>query len=79
MIFLILASLVALLFYQGTEQRSEILVSQFQEELEDDNVVNVRISDRYVFGEFKIPPEVPVDESADSEAADSDEEPKEAP
>jgi cell division protease FtsH len=69
LIFLILAALVALLFYQGTENRSEILVSQFQEELAKGNVEEVRIADRYVYGKFKIPPEAP----AAKEGAKTDE------
>ena len=77
LIFLILASLLALLFYQQTEKRSEILVSQFQEELEKDNVADVRIADRYVFGEFKIPPDAPLSEVSDGKSkSDEPGEPK---
>jgi cell division protease FtsH len=66
LIFLILASLLALLFYQKTEQRSEILVSTFQSELAKGNVAEVMISDRYVFGEFKIPPAAPAEQNGKS-------------
>ncbi len=77
LIFLILASLLALLFYQQTEKTSEILVSQFQEELDKGNVASVRISDRYVFGEFKIPPAVPTTtEKEDKSQPDKAAEPK---
>ena len=77
LIFLILASLLALLFYQQTEKTSEILVSQFQQELDKGNVANVRISDRYVFGEFKIPPSAPTTTEKDEKSqSDKTSEPK---
>jgi cell division protease FtsH len=63
LIFLVLAAIVALLFYQGAEERSIIKVSDFQAELDKGNVSEVSIGDRYVYGEFKIPPEAPQPEA----------------
>ncbi len=66
LIFLILAALVALLFYQGADERSIITASEFQEQLDKGNVAEVSIGERYVFGEFKIPPEAPPEKEDDA-------------
>ncbi len=59
LIFLVLAAVLALLFYQSDAPRSLIKVSDFQAELEKGNIAEVSIGDRYVYGDFKIPPELP--------------------
>jgi len=73
LIFLILAALLALLFYQGTEERSLIKTSEFQRELDKDNVAEVTIGDRMVFGVFKIAPEAPVPEDGGGKKGDDEE------
>ncbi len=58
----------------------EIIASRFQEELDKGNVDKVRIAERYVYGEFKIAPEVPAAKGEDGKpASDEKTEPEKLP
>ncbi len=59
LIALILAGLVVLLFYNRGEERSLVSVSFFQVQLDKDNIEQIRIGERRVYGTFKIRPEAP--------------------
>ncbi len=80
LIVLILASLAALLFMRPDGNGDVIIASRFQEELNKGNVSKVQIAERYVYGEFKIAPEVPAEKSEDgTTASDEKSEPKKLP
>jgi cell division protease FtsH len=59
LIALILVGLVVLLFFNRGEERSLVSASFFQQELERDNIEEVRIGDRRVYGTFRTRPEAP--------------------
>ncbi len=57
LIALVVAALVAMLFFNRDTERSEIPASFFQDQLVKNNVEYVRIGERRVFGTFKVRPE----------------------
>jgi cell division protease FtsH len=59
LIALIVAGLLALLFYKNGEPRSTVSTSFFYGQLEANNVESVSIGDRKVYGTFKTAPEKP--------------------
>jgi len=70
---LLLAGSVVLLFYNRGEERSAIKASFFQQELERDNVADVSIGERRVYGNFLMRPLAPTTPEDDSKPdTDSD-------
>tara|TARA_R110002049_G_scaffold2750_8_gene22131 strand:+ start:40459 stop:42507 length:2049 start_codon:yes stop_codon:yes gene_type:complete len=57
LIALVVAGLIAMLFFGQSDERSRISASFFQEQLEKDNIETISIGDRRVLGTFKTRPE----------------------
>lgn len=68
LIAVVIAALLAMLFFNRTEPRAEITASFFQKELAKGNIEKVRIGDLEVTGSFKVRPDKPVSEDADKSA-----------
>lgn len=64
LIFVVIAALAAMLFFNRTEPRSEIKASFFQEQLDNNNIEKVSIGDLEVSGTFKVRPDKPVAQDA---------------
>ena len=78
LIALIVAGLVALLFYKGGEPVSPVSTSFFYQQLADGNVESVEIGERRVWGTFVYAPEMPptIENGVEKPQLDDDGQPK---
>ncbi|NND98623.1 MAG: ATP-dependent zinc metalloprotease FtsH [Pirellulaceae bacterium] len=76
LIALIVAGLIAMLFFRSEPDASVISISFFKDELRRNNIETVSFGDRRAYGEFKTPPDAPVDEDAEPTKDGKKEEPK---